>query len=368
MILLRYIGGKLIRNAALLALLLWLIQFSDRISSLAGDSTKAHIAALSSLEKVLIALGRSSPEVLDFIPIIFMLASVATLTTLGRHAELHVIRGAGQSAASILLKLAFATVLASLVVTLAARPLAYEALKWTDKKLSANPSSTSGTEGNTQTVWFSASQGRHQGRLDGFNLSTNQADVLYLLDTTAKDISKSYLIAHQIQLTPSDSSRGPTLTAAMVESAGPLKLYLDHPPKVMLPQNPNYELPLAYLLGWIDDPDRTVLTPRHLSYLIQRAIAEPILSAVLVILAGLLCVELGTRQSVGRLIATTLCFVVSVYSLYVIANAFGINGKSPPSVAAWGPPAVLACFGLTLMTARDLSWHVTVGRRKAEIS
>ncbi len=353
----------MLRNAAIMALLLWLIAFLDRITGLAGDSTKAHIAALSSQEKILIALGRSSPDLLDFLPVIFMLASVATLTTLGRRAELHVIRGAGESATSILSKLAFVTVLATLAITLVVRPLAYEALQWTDQKLSPKARAASRLDGNTQVAWFSANAGQHQGRLDGFNLITREADALYLLDTLATDLSRAYLVAHQVQLTPSQSSSGPILTATIAGATEPLELHLDHPPKVMLPKSPNFDLPLIYLLGWIDTPDRAALTPRHLSYLIQRAVAEPILSAVLVILAGFLCVEVGTRQSMGRLIASTLGFVVLIYSLYVVAHAFGINGKSPPILAAWGTPAALACLSLLLIAGRDLIWHLALGRR-----
>lgn len=356
MILARYAGRILVRFAVLIALLLYLISFLDEISRLAPKQVNTLGDPLGTLDKLLIALSIASHNSLDFMPIIFMLSGIFTLVTLGRRAELHIMRGAGLSGGRILIPLGLIAALAMTSVMLVLRPLAFEASQWAEHR--KNPTrSVQGTSPDSNAIaWISAEDGGIHGRLEGFDPVLGRAKRAKLVDSTTPDLEPSFLIGHDVRI--SETALEGTFTFGQ-DGTKQVRLPLSTAPSVLSFTRPNFSLPLPYLLGWIDDPDRWSLSERQTTYLIMRALAEPFLTAALVLLAGTLCVEIETRQPLARLIFGALGLVVMTYSVHVIANAFGLNGKLHPLLAAWGMPLMLYLFGLSLLAYRDLSWHLS---------
>ena len=358
MILFLYLGRILMRNFFLVALLLWLISWLEKLSLIAGMTTNSIGTALPWLDKSLIAAVRATNDSLDFLPIMFMIAAVWSLTLIGRRAELHIIRGVGLSATRILLNLAVVTAMVTVIFTLIIRPLAYEAKVWADSVLTPqNLSAESNTYGR-YSAWISSEDAGFIGRLSGYDPSQGIARDLFLSQNYRPGLEPIFLFATNVEITDLE------LSAVNINTSSTIALVLDEAPNILANLKPNQRLPLPHLLGWIDHDERWALNPRQKSYLVQRSLAEPVLAAVLVMIAGFLCVEVGTRQPIGMLIGSTLGIVVLVYSLYVIAHAFGLNGKSPPIVAAWALPAGLFTLSLGLISMRDLAWHIETRERE----
>ena len=357
MILAAYMGRVLIRFVALITLLIYLISFLDIISGLALRETNDAGIPLTGLRKLLITFGQASLQSLDFMPIIFMIAAILTLVTLGRRAELHIIRGTGVYSGRILATLAVLSAGFMILITLILRPLAYEASLWADRQLSLKSSEAYVQPGPTYVAWFSANNGDVLGRLEGYNPETKRAAKLHISNRQSPDLAEAFVLAYDVGI---DQQRLTFANQNGADDAESIEVQLDTPPRI-LPQNRvNFDLPLIHLFGWKPNEDRWSLNGRQMSYLVQRALAEPILTAAMVLLAGTLCVEIGTRQPLTRLIFSALGYLIATYSFYVVADAFGLNGKLSPFLAAWGIPLALLFFGLAQLALRDVSWHFAI--------
>ena len=350
MIFFSYLARNFIRASLLVLSLLLLITFLDHISRLTADGL-----GLAPPLLITHALVRALFAITDFMPIIFMLAGILALTTLSQRAELQIIRNVGISGGQILAQLSLIALLASLVVTFALRPLSFEAQAWSLLALNA-PSQDSSTQGGHR-AWFSANDGKIQGRLSDYNTIEGTAAQLIFSDQNNQDLGQTFAQARNVRVLGNVlRGQGQTLDGATLS----LNLKLDSPPKILPPTSLNLDLPLAHLIGWVNNDERILLPQRQRTYLIQRALAEPLLAAALVFIAGAVCMDVSTRQSIGRLVFSTLGFVVLSYCVYVIAHAFGINGKLRPAVAAWGLPLALMCLGLALLGVREWVWHLAV--------
>ena len=111
--------------------LLFSIAWLDDFAKVAAQAQTLAGEPLGLLMKLAISGAWALPSTLDFSVIVFMLAALISLTLMGRRAELHILRGAGQSGGTLLMRAAFAAVLLSLGVSLIARPLGYDCLLYT---------------------------------------------------------------------------------------------------------------------------------------------------------------------------------------------------------------------------------------------
>ena len=350
------LAGYLARSFGRLSLIIsspfFLITWLNHFSTLSAKKLNAS-TDLSLLSKLTISLGLALPEIFDFLVIILMLASVGVLILMGRRAELHIIRGAGQSAAQILRPLAILAALFTLFATFTLKPLSHEYRLWAQAQLNPEIKPLNQDTPAAQAAWFSAENGAYHGRIESYNPETGRADFGVLSHMGATDLKETFSPLRDIRF--SDGH----LYARQFDLAGnetALNLPLDEAPKLVPHKWPVTHLSLLHMLGWLPDQDRWSLNPRQRSFLIQNALAEPLLAAALVLLASILCVQVGTRQSIGRLGFNILVIVVLTYSMLTVTRAFGINGKLDPALAAWGLPALLFALSLVLFAWQDLIW------------
>ncbi len=360
MILFTYLGRLICLYAGLIGGVFFAIALLDSFAGLVGEEVTRGGAPFGWPLKLAFSAAWALPDTLDFSVIILMLATVISLTMLGRRAELHILRGAGRSSMAILALCAGAAVLMSLLIALLIRPLSFEAAQWADARYDPERFAAEQQQSQSRVAWFTADAGQTQGRISGFNPESQKGQALHISRFVDGALIDAFRYGRDIELANGVLSATVFFADRPPE---PLRLPLDGPVQIVPFANPAFDLPLPHLLGWVDEPERFTLSARHTRYLTQSALAEPVLTAALVFIAGSLCVGIGTRQPLGRLIFATLALVVLAYSLFIITRAFGINGRLTPSLAAWGGPALLCFSALGLIAWQDLTW--LLGRQRS---
>lgn len=356
-----YFAQNLLRFTALIYGLFILIFWLSGFSSLIPLAVNPDGEPLGLLLKMSMALGRALPNVLELNLVILMLATVIALTLMGRRAELHIVRGAGQSGLKILLGCALVGALLTSLLILMVTPLTagYEA--WANKWLRPQIARDLSTQQENRVAWFTAEDGAVQGRLSGFNPDQNTATQGLIVIARAETLPKTFLQVTDIRVNSTELSG----TFTDLEGLSSLDvLQLDAPIRLLPLNTKRRDKSIFHLMGWIGNVADISLTPRQISFFLQIQLAQPLLAAALILISGTLCVGIGTRQSIGILAFGTLTIVVLAYSLAVVTEAFGVNGKLHPAVAAWGPPIMLFALGLAILNWQELSWILGKTRPK----
>ena len=364
MTLLFYYGRTLIKYAFLICLPFLIMPWLNFFSALDVRSTNTLGEPLGFVDKLAISLGQASPLGLDFLIVAFMLAAIVVLFMMGRRAEIHIVRGAGQSNTQILFRFSLISALIIFISLFTLEPLAHEFSNWANQKLDPLKKEQSARLQEGRIAWFFAENGSIQGRLTGFDPTTGVALSGLITDFGTRELPDSFRYLSQIEVSEL------TLTGVQEDLSGsstPVRLNLDANLTLVPIQAPNINLPLPHLLGWIEDPDLWTLNPRQKSYAIHSNLAKPLITAALVLIAGSLSVGMGTRQPISRLIFSSLAVTAFAYSLFLVTNAFGVNGKLPAMLGAWGLALFFLFAGSFMLSWQELSWSFGRNMRRSEV-
>lgn len=352
MTLARYFASALLRYALIIFLLFVMLIWLGELAELFPRETALNGSSLNIWLKLSISLAWALPQALNLMVFIFMIAAVIVLTILGHRAELHVLRGAGLSPQSILLILAAVTATMMVAIELGPRPLAHEVKQLADARFDPLGLTQQNRAQHQQVAWTSAKDGDLVLRLTGYDPTAQTADEGRLQSANA-DLIQGFTYLSQVSL---DQGLLVAMARNLDGSESEITLTLDASPQILPAKNTADEAPLLHLLGWLETPEVETYGSRNRSYLIQSALAQPLLAAALVMVAGTFCVGIGTRQSIGQLFFVTLGLVVLTYSIFAVTEAFGLVGKLPPVLAAWGTFLLISCLAGFILSLQALAW------------
>ena len=377
MILNAYFIRHLLSISALVIGFLLLLAWMPRALDMLALSQNTLGEPLTIEQRLLIAFSQSVLSTLELSSIAFMIATLISLTLLGRRAELHIVRGAGHGPLSILSTYAVAAAFFTLIFTFILAPASLEFSSWGKRQLDPQTDPRDSYFAGPYTVWLSLDGGMAQARLQGYDSQTQSAKTGHLVfysnseqqtengansHETGLELNElGFYFLDKIRLTQK------TLTTEIRSLDGQVRVQrftLDRPPQTLERSNAAIVRSLPHLFGWIGPGVDPGLSERKRSFALHRELSSPFVSAALALLAGTLCVSIGTRQSLSLLIFGALALVVATYCLVVVSEAFGENGKLNPILAAWGPALMLFGLGLATLMGQELFWVLGKSRLK----
>ena len=358
----RHLARAFLGVFGFLFVLAWLPNVLDALSL----DLNAQGAILSLWDKIGISFSYSLAQTLDLVSIAMMIASLLSLTLLGRNAELHIVRGAGLRPLHLLAIYASCAAVLTALIHLLVTPIALELSKWSDGRLDEDTKQSTTLYPEQRIAWAVLDNGEFQIRLEAYDATNGTAHAGLLMAGEPSAVEGDPINVFAVEDVRID---GMTLTATRINQERGTELVsfsLDHQPQSIAASQSAYVRSLPHMLGWVGKASALSvgLSDRQFVLALNLELAAPFASAALVLLAGTMCVNVGTRQALGSLIFGALTLVVIAYCLVVVSQAFGSNGKLCPLVAAWGPPSVLASSALAILFWQELSWIFGAFRRK----
>ncbi len=290
--------------------------------------------------------------IVEFLPIILLLAATMYLTELSRHNELVIMRAAGLGVDKILIPLLFVAGIAavsSFILGEWVTPITNQRLDKIERiNIHQKPETRQGVQ------WLK--EGKQFFRLQPLG---NDVFQLIMLETDSKggwlrrmDAAKAKYADGHWQLTDINISQ-PDASGLRIKHVEAMDIPASVGPDTADPPKPRH-MSFLELKKYAHDLDYAGLAAGSFNFALHRKLAAPFACLVMVLLATALCIHLGSRTAAASW--GTVAAIGLGLAFYVIGNTSGLlsaGDRLPAAFAAWLPNLIFAGLAGFLLLHRE---------------
>lgn len=317
------------------------------------------------MDDILMLAALRVPRTLyQILPLIAILAAMATFLALARSSELVVIRAAGRSAIRVMAEPVLAAALGGALAVAVLNPLVAGANRAYQDRLAAmsDPDQAARISLDGAAIWLRQGDGAGQTVIRAQAIDADAqgfSDVTFLVFARVDGTPLHRIEAARARLTPG---------AWTLETAKVWDLQADNPeaeaellPEAQLATDLTAErlregfdrsatISVWNLPGFIRLLDDAGLNARGQRAALQAELALPLMMAAMTLVGAMFCLGHVRAGGAGMRLLATVLAGFALFFLRNFAQVLGENGQIPLSLAIWAPPvaAILLAVGVLL--------------------